>query len=176
MFDYGFARTMFGSSGSSFRPTSLFGGASTTANLMSTAATGAVGAAPTHNPMKNIEVSQPPDDTVQCLKFSPAALQSTFLVSGSWDNLVRVWEVKADNTTEPKAQQSMQGPVLAVDFSDDGSKIFIAGADKTVKMWDIASNQVVQLGQHDQPVKTCHWVKAPNYSCLMTASWDKTLK
>ena len=32
------------------------------------------------------------------------------------------------------------------------------------------------LLQHDAPVKTVHWIKAPNYSCVMTGSWDKTLK
>ena len=25
-------------------------------------------------------------------------------------------------------------------------------------------------------MKTVHWIQAPNYSCLMTGSWDKTLK
>lgn len=34
----------------------------------------------------------------------------------------------------------------------------------------------VQVAAHDAPVKTCHWVKAPNYTCLMTAGWDKALK
>lgn len=52
----------------------------------------------------------------------------------------------------------------------------MAGCDKQAKMWDLASNQVVQVAQHDAPIKTCHWIKAPNYSCLMTGSWDKTLK
>lgn len=33
-----------------------------------------------------------------------------------------------------------------------------------------------QVAAHEAPVKTCHWIKAPNYTCLMTASWDKTLK
>ena len=31
---------------------------------------------------------------------------------------VRVWEVKQDGTTEPKAQQNMQGPVLELDWSE----------------------------------------------------------
>ena len=30
--------------------------------------------------------------------------------------------------------------------------------------------------QHDKPVKTCQWIQAPNYSCLMTGSWDNTVK
>lgn len=32
------------------------------------------------------------------------------------------------------------------------------------------------LFQHEGPIRTIHWIKAPNYSCVMTGSWDKTLK
>ena len=52
----------------------------------------------------------------------------------------------------------------------------MASADKTVHCWDLGSNQKVQVAAHDAPVKTVHWVKAPTYSCIMTGSWDKTLK
>ena len=58
----------------------------------------------------------------------------------------------------------------------DGGKIFIASADRQVRVWDLASNQLATVGAHDQPVKTCHWIKGVNYSCLMTGSWDKTLR
>ena len=70
----------------------------------------------------------------------------------------------------------MGGPVLDVAWADDGSKVFMSGCDNTVRCWDLASNQTVQVAQHDAPVKTVHWVKAPNYTCIMTGSWDKTLK
>lgn len=72
-------------------------------------------------------------------------------------------------------------------------------------MWDLNSNQAMQIAQvrlvrscnvaitvrweqsclklllraspqHDGPIKSIHWIKAPNYSCIMTGSWDKTLK
>ena len=33
-----------------------------------------------------------------------------------------------------------------------------------------------QVAEHQAPVKACRWVKASNYSALMTCSWDKTLK
>jgi len=45
-------------------------------------------AAPT-NPNKDFEVTQPPDDTVSAMAFSPATMQQNFLVAGSWDNSVR---------------------------------------------------------------------------------------
>ncbi|XP_023943656.1 protein Rae1 [Bicyclus anynana] len=128
------------------------------------------------NPNKDVEVVSPPDDTVAALEFSPASVPQTFLVAGSWDSKVRCWEVEASGKTVPKAEQSMDGPVLDVAWHDDGTKVFMASTDKTVKCWDLASNQTMQVAAHDASVKTCHWVKAPNYTCLMTASWDKTLK
>jgi len=68
---------MFGTS--TFGGTSLFGGSSATpAN---------------HNPMKDIEVPSPPDDSVSVLAFSPGTLPSMFLAAGSWDNNVSLSSV-----------------------------------------------------------------------------------
>ncbi|XP_017772005.1 PREDICTED: mRNA export factor [Nicrophorus vespilloides] len=128
------------------------------------------------NPMKDYEVTSPPDDSISCLSFSPATIPQNFLIAGSWDNHVRCWEVEQTGRTIPKSMQTCGGPVLDVCWSDDGTKVFMAGCDKQAKAWDLGSNQVVQVAAHDAPIKTCHWIKAPNYSCLMTGSWDKTLK
>jgi WD40 repeat protein len=43
-------------------------------------------------------------------------------------------------------------------------------------MWDLGSNQTIQVAGHDAPVKVVRWVKAPNYTALMSCSWDKTVK
>lgn len=129
------------------------------------------------NPMKDIEVTAPPDDTISAMKFSPStSLPKNFLLAGSWDCSVRCWEVADTGSTMPKAMKTMTGPVLDVGWHDDGTKAFIAGADKCARVWDLAADQVMQVAAHDNAVKTCHWVKAPNYCCLMTGSWDKTLK
>ncbi|XP_063457161.1 mRNA export factor RAE1 isoform X1 [Pan paniscus] len=153
---------------------SLFG----TTSGFGTSGTSMFGSATTdnHNPMKDIEVTSSPDDSIGCLSFSPPTLPGNFLIAGSWANDVRCWEVQDSGQTIPKAQQMHTGPVLDVCWSDDGSKVFTASCDKTAKMWDLSSNQAIQIAQHDAPVKTIHWIKAPNYSCVMTGSWDKTLK
>ncbi|KAG1715060.1 mRNA export factor [Nymphon striatum] len=159
---------------------SIFGTTSTS-NFATNPAAGSFGQATTaatgvHNPMKDFEVTNPPDDSVSCLSFSPATVPQNFLIAGSWDNNVRCWEVQNTGQTIPKAQQSHQGPVLDVAWSDDGTKVFTASCDKTVKMWDLNSNQFVQIAQHDAPVRTVKWIKGPNYQCVMTGSWDKTIK
>ncbi|XP_055327804.1 protein Rae1-like [Paramacrobiotus metropolitanus] len=169
---------MFGTAGGFGTGSGLFG---TSANSSLTTATAA----------KDYELPAPPDDTVQALRFSPPSIQQNYLAAGSWDGLVRVWEVNIPPLTVnqfgaaptsinvqalPKAQQSAGGPVLDLCYSDDGSKIFFGSTDKTVKMWDLASNQVTQIGAHDNAVKSVHFVQAPTYQCVMTGSWDKTLK
>ncbi|EJW87768.1 nucleoporin-17 [Wuchereria bancrofti] len=154
---------MFGTSNAfGSRPNSIF--SSSTANT-------------SQNPLNDIEVPSPPDDTVEALKFNPQiAGQPVLLVSGSWDSVIRVWQISESGQCEAKAQQNVTGPVLDLDWLDDGTKIFIASADKQVRVWDLASNQMAVVGTHDEPVRKCHWIKAPNYSCLMTGSWDKTLR
>ncbi|XP_065667536.1 mRNA export factor RAE1 [Hydra vulgaris] len=122
---------------------------------------------------KDVEVQQPPSDTISCLKFSPNA---NFLAATSWDNKIRCWEIQATGTSVPKAEQSHLKPILSCCWHADGTKLFSAGADNQAKIWDLASNQAVVCAQHDAPIKTVHWIQAPNYQCLMTGSWDKTLK
>lgn len=128
------------------------------------------------NVMNDYEVASPPDDSISALEFSPSTLPKNFLIAGSWDNSVRCWEVEYSGIAIPKSMKTMGGPVLDVCWSDDGTKVFVASTDKQVKLWDLASDQLMQVATHDAPVKTCHLVKAPNYMCLMTGSWDKTLK
>jgi len=125
------------------------------------------------NPNKDVEVSQAPSDTITALRFSPNA---NFLIGSSWDNKIRCWEIQANGTTVPKAEQSHTKPILSCAWHADGTKVFTAGADNQAKIWDLGSNQSVVCAQHDAPIKTVHWVQAPNYTCLMTGSWDKTLK
>ncbi|XP_039270945.2 mRNA export factor RAE1-like [Styela clava] len=149
---------------------SLFGSSGFSSFGNSSTSTGTTG---NHNPMKDFEVASPPEDSISCLEFSPT---SNILVAGSWANDMRCWQVQDNGQAVPKVQQTHQGPILDVAWNDDGSKIFTASADKTAKMYDLASNQFTQVAQHDAPVKTCHWIKGSNYSCLMTGSWDKTLK
>lgn len=70
------------------------------------------------NPMKDIEVSAPPEDTVSAMEFSPIALQQNFLLAGSWDSSVRLWEVESSGKTVPRQMQNMGGAVLDVCWTD----------------------------------------------------------
>ena len=59
--------------------------------------------------MKDVEVTNPPDDSISCLRFSPPSVNNaSYLIAGSWDNNVRCWEIQGNGQSIPKTQQSMQ--------------------------------------------------------------------
>lgn len=72
----------------------------------STAPTG-----PAASQEKDVEVADPPSDSISSLAFSSAA---EYLAVGSWDNNVRLYEVGAQGQSQGKAMYSHQGPVLSV--------------------------------------------------------------
>ncbi|KAK9229611.1 hypothetical protein WN944_022574 [Citrus x changshan-huyou] len=125
---------------------------------------GAAAVATNQNPNNSIEVSQPPNDSVSSLCFSPKA---NILVATSWDNQVRCWEISRSGTgvaSVPKASISHDHPVLCSTWKDDGTTVFSGGCDK----------QPVTVAMHDAPIKEVTWI--PEMNLLATGSWDKTLK
>lgn len=58
----------------------------------------------------------------------------------------------------------------------DGTKIASAGADKDVKVCDLASQQDLVIGTHDQPVRTVRFFENNGNPMVVSGSWDKTVK
>ncbi|KAI0787859.1 Poly(A)+ RNA export protein [Fomes fomentarius] len=122
---------------------------------------------------KDIEVADPPADSISSMAFSPSA---DYLAVGSWDNNVRIYEVGASGQTQGKAMYSHQGPVLSVCWNKDGSKILSGGADNAGRMFDVTTGQATQVAQHDAPIRVVRWIESPQGGVLVTGSWDKTVK
>lgn len=117
------------------------------------------------------QIVNPPVDTVQALAWSPRA---NFLAAGTWDGVVRCWEVAQQGASQFKAEQKFDAPILDVSWHDDGSKIFASACDTIARVWDLQTNQVLPVAKHDAPIKACVWL--PGLQCLMTGGWDKMLK
>ncbi|KAH9945304.1 Poly(A)+ RNA export protein [Epithele typhae] len=122
---------------------------------------------------KDIEVNDPPTDSISSTAFSPTA---DYLAVGSWDNNVRIYEVGANGQTQGKAMYSHQGPVLSVCWNKDGTKILSGGADNAGRMFDVTTGQASQVAQHDAPIRVVRWIESPQGGVLVTGSWDKTVK
>ncbi|EJD06999.1 WD40 repeat-like protein [Fomitiporia mediterranea MF3/22] len=126
------------------------------------------------NEPKDVEVSDPPSDSISSLAFSTAG---EYLAVGSWNNEVRIYEVNPQGgQTQGKAMYTHQGPVLGVCWNKEGNKVISCGADNAARMYDLATGQSSQVAQHDAPIKCVRWIESPQGGFLATGSWDKTLK
>lgn len=70
---------------------------------------------------KDIAVSQPPEDSISDVRFSPA---SEHLAVASWDKKVRIYEVDQNGNTQGKALFEHEGPVLNCCWSKVGAQSF----------------------------------------------------
>ncbi|KAJ3533353.1 hypothetical protein NM688_g7294 [Phlebia brevispora] len=131
-------------------------------------------ATPATIPDKDIEVADPPTDSISSIAFSP---QQDYLAVGSWDNNVRIYEIGSNGQSVGKAMYGHQGPVLSVCWNKDGTKILSGGADNAGRMFDVTTGQSTQVAQHEAPIKSVKWIDMPGQGgFLATGSWDKTVK
>jgi mRNA export factor len=121
---------------------------------------------------QDLEVPQGPEDSISDIAFSPVA---EILSVASWDNKIRIYEI-GQGGANGKAMYEHTAPVLSTHFSKDGTKLASGSADKTAKVFDLASGQNQQVAAHDQPVKSVKFINVNGTEALATASWDKTLK
>ena len=122
---------------------------------------------------QDIKLNNGPADGIACMAFS----QNNLLAVGSWDSMVRVWQVqRAGNQIQSAElqQQKYDGPVLCAAFKPEGDMLFTGGADNTVRLLNMQTNQTLILGRHDQPVKSIHWL--PVHNLVVTGSWDATVR
>lgn len=137
---------------------------------------------------KDLECQPACTDGISDVCFSPTA---DFISASSWDGQTRIWEVTRGGGSSGGSSSSNQlnsvakaaiphdGPVLATTWSADGSKVFSAGADKIIKMMDMATGVVTPLGAaHEAPIKCLKWMSTNNGNtqALVSGSWDKTIR
>jgi len=128
---------------------------------------------PTQSTSRDVEVTQPPTDSISSLAFSA---HTDHLAVGGWDNTVRIYDIGNDLNTEGRAMYQHNDAVLSVCWNKDGNRVFSGGADNAGRMFDALAGQATQVAQHDAPIKAVKWIDTPQGSLLVTGSWDKSIK
>ncbi|MBA4187468.1 MAG: hypothetical protein C0467_05555 [Planctomycetaceae bacterium] len=84
---------------------------------------------------------------VDCIAFDDTG---NVLATGCHDGVLRIWDVqkntplKAINAHIVTTPQQIQNPIYAVQWSPDFKQVFTSSYDKTIKLWDVASGNMVR--------------------------------
>ena len=127
-------------------------------------------------------------DSISCVAFRENTQQNApeFLVGGSWDKTVRMYQVNPSAQTpqiQPGPTQTLhKAPVLCCTWGAANSPyadyVFSGACDNTFGMWNYKQNKTNIVNAHQSPVSCIRFVALNNGSqpALATAGWDKYLK
>ena len=108
-------------------------------------------------------------DSIHSVAFSP---DRTLLASGSYDNMVKLWNV---TTQQNIATLEVDAVVFSVSFSPDGTLLASGSNNNDVKLWDVATRQhIVTFEGHTARVHSVSF--SPDKAILASASYDNTVK
>jgi uncharacterized delta-60 repeat protein len=107
-------------------------------------------------------------DVVNAVAFSQ---NGKYIVSGSGDNTVRVWE----SATGKEIAYMIHGSwVNSVAFSPDGKYVVSGSADHTLSVWDATTGKGISLMTHDNYVESVAF--SPDGKYVVSGSLDNSLR
>jgi WD40 repeat protein len=108
--------------------------------------------------------------TVWSLAFSPEG--NVLASASSGDYLARLWEF--DITLQSRDLEGHTAPVWMAAFSPDGRKVVSAGADRTLKVWDVETGKTLLDLAAETPVTAVLF--SPDGKLIASAGGDKLVR
>lgn len=117
--------------------------------------------------------SEPYKRIVNPISISSLALNSTYILLGSWESTIEIWDLRTQNKI--KTLYSSQGKISSLFISKNSNTIISGGEDSTIKVWKgIQEKDYFTLSGHIKPVTSL--VLSDGSYTLISASNDKKIK
>ncbi|KAK1837322.1 peptidyl-prolyl cis-trans isomerase cyp15 [Podospora conica] len=92
------------------------------------------------------------------LSFVTVTPLTDFLITSSVDGVVKFWKKVADGTEFVKEFKAHQGEIRSVSTSQDGRSFATAGVDKTIKIFDVVTFDLLAVLQLEYTPRCVCWV------------------
>ncbi len=122
-----------------------------------------------------------PFGSIRTMAFSPVAeSENSTLATGDTNSEIWLWQTdlssaSGDIKSHISTLRGHENWVCSVAFSPDGTRLVSGGADRTIKLWDVATGECLQtLEGHSNWVMSV--VFSPNGEQLISGSADRTIK
>jgi peptidylprolyl isomerase domain and WD repeat-containing protein 1 len=110
----------------------------------------------------------------ESLSYATITPLTDFLITTSVDGVVKFWKKVADGIEFVKEFKAHQGEIKAVSVSQDGRSFATAGADKSVKIFDVITFDLLSMLQLDYVPRCICWVHRKGASLpLLAVSEDE---
>ncbi|GAB2211869.1 hypothetical protein Droror1_Dr00025208 [Drosera rotundifolia] len=124
-----------------------------------------------HNPAAPIMSLRGHTSYVFCVDFNP---QGNMIVSGGFDETVRVWDVKTGRCLRVLPAHS--DPVTSVGFDREGKLVVSSSYDGLCRVWDVGTGHCVKtlIDDENPPVSFARF--SPNGKFILVGTLDNTLR
>lgn len=99
------------------------------------------------------------------------SIDSETVASGSFDGIVKVWNIKGEVLHEIKAHKS---GLTTMCFSPNGSALITGCMDKTLNMWDLKGHLLQHFQGHSHDIHSVSF--SPDGNSILTGSGDHSAK
>jgi len=106
------------------------------------------------------------------LSFLTMTPVTDFLITSSIDGVIKFWKKVADGIEFVKEFKAHQGEIRSVSVSQDGRSFASAGVDKTVKLFDVMTFDLLAVLQLDYMPRCVCWVHRKGSSLPLLAVSD----
>ena len=121
----------------------------------------------TSSSQNEYKLSNPPDDGISSLNFSPS--DAKFLLTTSWDSTVRLYDVMNDKM---RFQYDHQAPVLDACFSD-AVNVWSCDLSGNISTYNINTGTQEHVGSHNDAVRCIEYCE--DQHLIVTSGWDSML-
>ncbi len=112
-------------------------------------------------------------NVVFSLAYSPTG---GMLASGSFDESIRLWDVRSETPRCLQVIAAHSDPVTALSFGPDASLLASSSYDGLIRLWDVATGQCVKTIVDDDNPPVAALTFSPNGKYLLAATLDSTIR